>query len=211
MMQIDATEARAALSARRRPARGRRRLLLDARRGVSRPERGRATMDDVMQVTGAAVFVPALAAIAFAASAGAGTGPGPGGARPVRPGRPGRPARATLMPVVGDPFKVRGTGFHARERVRVTVTPTGRDALVRRVRATGRGTFVLASPASRRAAGSRAWPPAAAAATPRSSSPASPAERLRHCTRELRPKACSSATRTKRVAVRAGRCCSPSR
>ena len=102
----------------------------------------------VMQVTGAAAFVPALAAIAFAASAGAGTGAGAGagaGAMPEASGHDGQAARhrATLMPVSGDPFKVRGTGFRARERVRVTVTPTAGDAMVRRIRATGRGTFVL--------------------------------------------------------------------
>jgi hypothetical protein len=101
-------------------------------------------MNGVMQVTGAAVFVPALAAIAFAASAGAGTGAGPGAAPdPSGQGGPAVRHRATLMPVSSDPFRVRGTGFRARERVRVTVTPTGRDAMVRRIRATGRGTFVL--------------------------------------------------------------------
>ncbi len=99
----------------------------------------------VMQVTGAAAFVPALAAIAFAASAGAGTG-ARAGATPEASGHDGQAARhrATLMPVSGDPFKVRGTGFHARERVRVTVTPTGGYAIVRRIRASGRGTFALA-------------------------------------------------------------------
>ena len=93
-----------------------------------------------MQVTGAAAFVPALAAIALAASAGGGTGGGTGASGQ---GGPAARHRATLMPVSSDPFKVRGTGFRARERVRVTVTPTGGDAIVRRVRATGRGTFVL--------------------------------------------------------------------
>jgi hypothetical protein len=52
--------------------------------------------------------------------------------------------RARLMPSVGDPFRVRGSGFRARERVRVTVTQTGGRGVTRRVRATGRGTFVLA-------------------------------------------------------------------
>jgi hypothetical protein len=99
-------------------------------------------MDGVMQVTGAAVFVPALAALALAAGAGAGSG-----AAPDPSGHGSAPAarhRATLMPVVGDPFKVRGSGFRARERVRVTVTPTGGERTIRRIRATGRGTFVLA-------------------------------------------------------------------
>jgi hypothetical protein len=52
--------------------------------------------------------------------------------------------RARLMPAAGDPFRVRGSGFRPRERVRVTVTPTGGSGITRRVRATGRGTFVLA-------------------------------------------------------------------
>jgi len=67
-----------------------------------------------MQVTGAAVFVPALAAIAVAASAGGGTGGGPG-ATPDASGQGGPAARhrATLMPVSSDPFKVRGTGVRA--------------------------------------------------------------------------------------------------
>lgn len=90
-----------------------------------------------MQVTGAAVFVPALAAIALAASAGASPDPSAHGGQAAR-------HRATLIPVNGDPFKVRGAGFRARERVRVTVTPTAGDAIVRRVRASGRGTFALA-------------------------------------------------------------------
>jgi hypothetical protein len=98
-------------------------------------------MDGVMQVTGAAVFVPALAALALAAHSGGGaSAPDPAGQGGGQAAR----HRATLMPVVGDPFKVRGSGFRARERVRVTVTPTGGERTVRRVRATGRGTFVLA-------------------------------------------------------------------
>jgi hypothetical protein len=99
-------------------------------------------MEDVMPVTGAAVFVPALAALVLAASAG----PGASGAAPGASG-PGADAarhRARILPLVGDPFRVRGSGFRARERVRVTITPTGGEALTRRVRATGRGTFVLA-------------------------------------------------------------------
>ncbi len=39
-------------------------------------------------------------------------------------------------------LKVRGTGFHARERVRLTITPSTRQRIVRHVRATRRGTFV---------------------------------------------------------------------
>ena len=50
---------------------------------------------------------------------------------------------AHLAPSSVTPLKVRGTGFHARERVRVRVTPSTGDAVTRRVRATGRGSFVL--------------------------------------------------------------------
>jgi hypothetical protein len=51
---------------------------------------------------------------------------------------------ARLAPTSFEPLTVRGTGFHARERVRVRVTRSTGDAVVRRVRATGRGSFVLA-------------------------------------------------------------------
>ena len=97
-----------------------------------------------MPVTGAAVFVPALAALVLAASAG--SGPGSSGAGPAASGSGADTARhrAKILPLVGDPFRVRGSGFRARERVRVTITPTGGEPLTRRVRATGRGTFVLA-------------------------------------------------------------------
>jgi hypothetical protein len=50
---------------------------------------------------------------------------------------------ARLAPSSLEPLKVKGTGFHARERVRVRVTPSTGDAITRRVRATGRGSFVL--------------------------------------------------------------------
>jgi ABC-type sugar transport system substrate-binding protein len=52
--------------------------------------------------------------------------------------------RALLMPVGSNPFRVRGSGFRAREAVRVTITPTGKRGITRRVRASGRGTFTLA-------------------------------------------------------------------
>jgi hypothetical protein len=42
-----------------------------------------------------------------------------------------------------DNLKVKGTGFHARERVRLTVTPSTARRIVRHVRATSRGTFVV--------------------------------------------------------------------
>jgi hypothetical protein len=50
---------------------------------------------------------------------------------------------AHLAPSSLEPLKVKGSGFHARERVRVRVTPSTGDAITRRVRATGRGSFVL--------------------------------------------------------------------
>jgi hypothetical protein len=40
-------------------------------------------------------------------------------------------------------LKVRGTGFHARERVRLTITLSTKNRLVRHVRATRAGTFVV--------------------------------------------------------------------
>jgi hypothetical protein len=55
------------------------------------------------------------------------------------------PRRASLLPSNGDPFTVRGSGFRRRELVRVTVTRTGATSgRTRRVRASARGTFVLA-------------------------------------------------------------------
>jgi hypothetical protein len=99
-------------------------------------------MDGVMSVTGAAVFVPALAALVL----GAGGGAAPRD-DPQQGGSPAAGAaahRARLVPLVGATFRVRGSGFRARERVRVTVTASAGDPVVRRVRATGRGTFVLA-------------------------------------------------------------------
>jgi len=63
---------------------------------------------------------------------------------PSRAAQPTAARRALLMPVGSDPFRVRGSGFRARERVRVTITPTGRGGVTRRVRANRRGTFTLA-------------------------------------------------------------------
>jgi hypothetical protein len=91
-------------------------------------------MDAVMSVTGAAVFVPALAALVL----------GAGGSADPRADHGAAAHRARLVPLAGTAFRVRGSGFCARERVRVTVTPSAGEATVRRVRATGRGTFVLA-------------------------------------------------------------------
>ena len=40
-----------------------------------------------------------------------------------------------------DPLKVRGSGFKRRERVRVTVTPTGGAGVTKRFRAKRNGSF----------------------------------------------------------------------
>jgi hypothetical protein len=50
---------------------------------------------------------------------------------------------ARLAPSSFEPLQVRGTGFRAYERVRVTVTPSAGDAVSHRVRATRRGGFVV--------------------------------------------------------------------
>jgi hypothetical protein len=49
---------------------------------------------------------------------------------------------ARLTASGNDPLKVRGAGFHAHERVRLTITPATAGRVVRHVRATTRGTFV---------------------------------------------------------------------
>jgi hypothetical protein len=90
-----------------------------------------------MPLAGATPLIAVLAVLGIAA-AGGDTAPD------ARPAAHAAKRRAVLMPVAGDPFRVRGSGFRARERVRVTVTPTGHSGITRRVRATGRGTFVLA-------------------------------------------------------------------
>jgi hypothetical protein len=92
-----------------------------------------------MPLAGALAVTAVLAAsgLCVAACGGAETDPAPAASHAAT-------RRAVLMPAVGDPFRVRGSGFRARERVRVVVTPTGRAGITRRVRATGRGTFVLA-------------------------------------------------------------------
>jgi hypothetical protein len=49
--------------------------------------------------------------------------------------------RAVLHPASVQPLRLRGTGFRARERVRVTVTPSTTGAVTRRVRASRTGSF----------------------------------------------------------------------
>jgi hypothetical protein len=62
---------------------------------------------------------------------------------------------ARLSPSGFAPFKVKGTGFHARERVRLTVMPSTGDRIVRRIRATRNGTFALSFPGVEACAGVR--------------------------------------------------------
>jgi hypothetical protein len=94
-----------------------------------------------MQLAGTAVLVVALLAV----TAACGGGGDDADATPAQTSGAAAARRATLLPMTGDPFKVRGSGFRARERVRVTVTPsTSERGIIRRVRATGRGTFVVA-------------------------------------------------------------------
>jgi hypothetical protein len=90
-----------------------------------------------MQLLAAAALLAALALAAGDGSTGA--------AEPAATHAAKR--RAVLMPIgAGNPFRVRGSGFRARERVRVTIRETGGGRITRRIRATGRGTFVLAFP-----------------------------------------------------------------
>jgi hypothetical protein len=82
-----------------------------------------------------AALTAVLALLALTAASGT--------AAPDGTGRTATP-RAVLMPVAGDPFRVRGSRFRARERVLVTVAETGRAGIGRRGRASAGGTFVLA-------------------------------------------------------------------
>jgi len=52
-------------------------------------------------------------------------------------------ARAVLNPLAVDPLKLRGSGFKRRERVRVTVTPTGGAGVTKRFRAKRNGSFTV--------------------------------------------------------------------
>jgi|1185.fasta_scaffold36635_2 hypothetical protein len=63
-------------------------------------------------------------------------------------GEAARPAasHATLRPASTTPLRLQGSGFHAGERVRVTVTPSTSDGVTRHVRAGRRGSFVVGFP-----------------------------------------------------------------
>jgi hypothetical protein len=50
-------------------------------------------------------------------------------------------ARPVLRPAGTAPFRVRGTGFRAGERVRLAITPSAGTAIVRRLHASRTGTF----------------------------------------------------------------------
>src|SRR5262245_45472883 len=50
-------------------------------------------------------------------------------------------ARATLMPSSTAPLRLKGSGFHPGEHVKVTVTPSTTEGVTRRVRAGRSGSF----------------------------------------------------------------------
>lgn len=58
------------------------------------------------------------------------------GAEPAQPA-----AAAKLMPRSLEPLQLAGSGFKRRERVRITVTPTGSEAHSKRLRAKRNGSF----------------------------------------------------------------------
>ncbi|MGI8780517.1 MAG: hypothetical protein ACR2L8_10190 [Solirubrobacteraceae bacterium] len=79
--------------------------------------------------------VAAAAALALLAA-----GPS-AGAQPER-----HSAGATLTPRGLSPLALKGSGFKRRERVKVTVTPTGRDGETLRMRAKRNGAFTATFP-----------------------------------------------------------------
>ena len=58
-------------------------------------------------------------------------------------------AGAKLLPRSLQPLELKGSGFKRRERVRVTVTPTGSDGVSKRLRAKRNGSFTVAFPGVR--------------------------------------------------------------
>jgi hypothetical protein len=75
------------------------------------------------------VLLAAIVAALAVGGSGAGTQP------------EGSAERPTLTPRTLDPLQLQGRGFEARERVRVTVTPSSGEALTKRVRAKRGGSF----------------------------------------------------------------------
>jgi hypothetical protein len=55
-------------------------------------------------------------------------------------------SHAVLRPATITPLRLQGTGFHAGERVRVTVTPSTGEGITRRARAGRRGSFTIGFP-----------------------------------------------------------------
>jgi hypothetical protein len=55
--------------------------------------------------------------------------------------------RPKIVPAGLEPFRIHGSGFAAQERVRVTVTPSTGEPIVRRVRAGSQGAFTVSFPA----------------------------------------------------------------
>jgi hypothetical protein len=55
-------------------------------------------------------------------------------------------APATLMPSSTSPLRLKGSGFHPGERVKVTVTPSASEGVTRRVRAGRSGSFTVGFP-----------------------------------------------------------------
>ena len=70
-----------------------------------------------------------------------------GRAAPAAAGRP------RLVPARLSPLSLAGSGFARRERVRVVVTPSTGEPVVRRLRARGDGSFRLAVPGVRSCSG----------------------------------------------------------
>src|SRR4051794_32576306 len=100
-------------------------------------------MVGAMPLAGTALLTVTLLGLATACGASEGRSDPPEPAAATTPAAP--QPRARLLPVMGEQFRVRGSGFKPRERVRITVTRTTASVGVpRRVRATGRGTFELA-------------------------------------------------------------------
>jgi hypothetical protein len=64
----------------------------------------------------------------------------------ARPAASKPAARATLMPAGTSPLKLKGSGFHAGESVKVTVTPSAGEGVTRRVRAGRSGSFSVGFP-----------------------------------------------------------------
>jgi hypothetical protein len=83
----------------------------------------------------------ASAAVLIAAVAACGSEGDTGASAPAAGAPAAASARPVLMPAGTEPFRVRGTGFRAGERVRLAITPSAGAPIVRRVHASRAGTF----------------------------------------------------------------------